>query len=214
MVAPAPVIVSDRNAVLRQLAALWGEQLPAGDACQAAARAGLRCLQSRGGIAELRVLDRPAMLSVRGDAGTQQLALLTGVQGDIASLQIEGQAKTMAVAELAQRSDGSFVTFWRAPRNWRDEVPVGARGPDVDWLAARLAQLHGLPLPPANLPLDADLQRLLREFQYSQNLKADGLAGPKTFMRLMQLGDNTEPRLSGAAPAVAKPAVAATVAGK
>ena len=213
-VAPAPVIVPDRNAVLRQLAALWGEQLPAGDACQAAARAGLRCLQSRGGIAELRVLDRPAMLSVRSDGGTQQLALLTGVQGDIASVQIAGQAKTMAVAELAQHSDGSFVTFWRAPRNWRDEVPVGARGPDVDWLAARLAQLHGLPLPPANLPLDADLQRLLREFQYSQNLKADGLAGPKTFMRLMQLGDNTEPRLSGAAPAVAKPAVAATVAGK
>ena len=212
--APAPVIVPDRNAVLRQLAALWGEQLPAGDACQAAARAGLRCLQSRGGIAELRVLDRPAMLSVRSDGGAQQLALLTGVQGDIASVQIAGQAKTMAVAELAQHSDGSFVTFWRAPRNWRDEVPVGARGPDVDWLAARLAQLHGLPLPPANLPLDADLQRLLREFQYSQNLKADGLAGPKTFMRLMQLGDNTEPRLSGAAPAVAQPAVAATVAGK
>ena len=208
-VPPPAVIAPDRNAVLRQLAALWGEQLPAGDACQAAARAGLRCLQSRGGIAELRVLDRPAMLSVRSDAGTQQLALLTGVQGDLASLQIEGQARTMAVAELAQRSDGSFVTFWRAPRNWRDEVPVGARGPDVDWLAARLAQLHGLPLPSANLPLDADLQRLLREFQHSQNLKADGLAGPKTFMRLMQLGDNTEPRLSGAAPAVA-----ATVAGK
>ena len=213
-VAAALVIVPDRNAVLRQLAALWGEQLPAGDACQAAARAGLRCLQSRGGIAELRVLDRPAMLSVRSDGGAQQLALLTGVQGDIASVQIAGQAKTMAVAELVQHSDGSFVTFWRAPRNWRDEVPAGARGPDVDWLAARLAQLHGLPLPPANLPLDADLQRLLREFQYSQNLKADGLAGPKTFMRLMQLGDNTEPRLSGAAPAVAQPAVAATVAGK
>ena len=206
---PLPVIVPDRNAVLRQLAALWGEQLPDGDACQMAARAGLRCLQSRGGLAELRVLDRPAMLVLRGEAGTQQLALLTGVQGDTASVQVDGRKDSIGVAELAQRSDGSFVTFWRAPRNWRDEVPVGARGADVDWLAARLAQLHGLPAPAANLPLDAELQRLLREFQHSQNLKADGLAGPKTFMRLMQLGDNTEPRLSGAAPAVA-----ATVAGK
>lgn len=215
---PVPAQASaapDRDAVLRQLAALWGEHLPAGDACQAAARAGLRCLQSRGGVAELRVLDRPAMLILRGkDGAGEQLALLSGVQGDTASVQIDGKPVTMTVAELAQRGDGDFVTFWRAPRNWRDEVPVGARGPDVDWLAARLAQLHGLPLPSGNLPLDADMQRLLREFQRSQNLKADGLAGPKTFMRLMQLGDNTEPRLSRAAPAVALPVVAATVAGK
>ena len=215
---PVPAQASaapDRDAVLRQLAALWGEHLPAGDACQAAARAGLRCLQSRGGVAELRVLDRPAMLILRGkDGAGEQLALLSGVQGDTASVQIDGKPVTMPVPELAQRGDGDFVTFWRAPRNWRDEVPVGARGPDVDWLAARLAQLHGMPLPSGNLPLDADMQRLLREFQRSQNLKADGLAGPKTFMRLMQLGDNTEPRLSRAAPAVALPVVAATVAGK
>ena len=216
--APVPVpaaVTLDRDAVLRQLAALWGEHLPAGDACQAAARAGLRCLQSRGGVAELRVLDRPAMLVLRGkDGAGEQLALLSGVQGDTASVQIDGKPVTMPVPELAQRGDGDFVTFWRAPRNWRDEVPVGARGPDVDWLAARLAQLHGMPLPSGNLPLDADMQRLLREFQRSQNLKADGLAGPKTFMRLMQLGDNTEPRLSRAALAVALPVVAATVAGK
>ena len=216
--APVPVpatVVPDRDGVLRQLAALWGEHLPAGDACQAASRAGLRCLQSRGGVAELRVLDRPAMLILRGkDGAGEQLALLSGVQGESASVRIDGKPASMTVAELAQRGDGDFVTFWRAPRNWRDEVPLGARGPDVDWLAARLAQLHGMPAPSANMPLDTDLQRLLREFQLSQNLKADGLAGPKTFMRLMQLGDNTEPRLSRAAPAVALPVVAATVAGK
>ena len=212
--AAAPASVPDRNAVLRQLAALWGERLPDGDACQAAARAGLRCLNSRGGIAELRVLDRPAMLALRDGAGAQQLALLTQVQGATATVAIDGKQQSLPLAQLAQRSDGSFTTFWRAPRSWRDEVPAGARGADVDWLAQRLAQLHGVPAPQANLPLDAEMQRLLRDFQQSQNLKADGLAGPKTFMRLMQLGDNTEPRLSGAAPAVAAPAATALVAGK
>ncbi|MGK5077874.1 AAA family ATPase [Janthinobacterium sp. HLX7-2] len=217
--APAAVAASvpDRNAVLRQLAALWGENLPDGDACQAAARAGLRCLNSRGGMAELRVLDRPAMLALRDGAGAQQLALLTQVQGATATVLIDGKQQSLPLAELtqqAQRSDASFTTFWRAPRSWRDEVPAGARGADVDWLAQRLAQLHGLPAPQANLPLDAEMQRLLRDFQQSQNLKADGLAGPKTFMRLMQLGDNSEPRLSGAAPAVAAPAATALAAGK
>ena len=212
--AAGPASVPDRNAVLRQLAALWGEHLPEGDACQAAARAGLRCLSSRGGIAELRVLDRPAMLALRDRAGAQQLALLTQLQGATATLLIDGKQQSLPLAELAQRSDGSFTTFWRAPRSWRDEVPAGARGADVDWLAQRLAQLHGLPAPQANLPLDAEMQRFLRDFQQGQNLKADGLAGPKTFMRLMQLGDNTEPRLSGAAPAVTAPAATALVAGK
>ncbi len=212
--APAAASMPDRNAMLRQLAALWGDHLPDGDACQVAARAGLRCLQSRGGMAELRVLDRPALLSLRDPAGQERLALLTQLRGETATLAIDSRQQSLPLAELAQRSDGSFTTFWRAPRGWRDEVPAGARGADVDWLAQRLAQLHGLPMPQANLPLDAEMQRLLRDFQQSQNLKADGLAGPKTFMRLMQSGDNPEPRLSGAAPAVAAPAATALVAGK
>ncbi|UQV45359.1 AAA family ATPase [Janthinobacterium lividum] len=212
--APAPVSVPDRNAVLRQLAALWGEQLPAGDACQAGARAGLRCLHSRGGIAELRVLDRPAMLALRDGEGVEQLALLTRLQGETATLMLGGKQQSLPLAQLARRSDGSFTTFWRARRSWRDEVPLGARGADVDWLAQRLAQQQGLPAPAANLPLDAEMQGLLRAFQQRQNLRADGLAGPKTYIRLMQLGDNSEPRLSSAAPAVAAPAATAMVAGK
>ncbi|WP_219133214.1 AAA family ATPase [Janthinobacterium sp. UMAB-60] len=212
----APVLASvpDRNAVLRQLAALWGEQLPAGDACQAGARAGLRCLHSRGGIAELRVLDTPAMLLLRDGQGVEQLALLTRLQGETATLMLDGKQQSLPLAQLAQRSDGSFTTFWRAPRSWRDEVPLGARGADVDWLAQRLAQQRGLPAPAANLPLDAEMQGQLRAFQQSQNLRADGLAGPKTYIRLRQLGDNAEPRLSSAAPAVAAPAATAIVAGK
>ena len=211
---PVPVSVPDRNAVLRQLAALWGEQLPAGDACQAGARAGLRCLHSRGGIAELRVLDTPAMLAVRDGQGVEQLALLTRLQGETATLMLDGKQQSLPLAQLAQRSDGSFTTFWRAPRSWRDEVPLGARGADVDWLAQRLAQQRGLPAPAANLPLDGEMQGQLRAFQQSQNLRADGLAGPKTYIRLRQLGDNAEPRLSSAAPAVAASAATAMVAGK
>ena len=210
----APASVPDRNAVLRQLAALWGEQLPAGDACQAGARAGLRCLHSRGGIAELRVLDTPAMLALRDGEGREQLALLTRLQGETATLMLDGKQQSLPLAQLAQRSDGSFTTFWRAPRSWRDEVPLGARGADVDWLAQRLAQQRGLPAPAANLPLDAEMQGQLRAFQQSQKLRADGLAGPKTYIRLRQLGDNAEPRLSSAAPAVAASAATAMVAGK
>lgn len=204
---PAPVATPDRDSMLRQLAALWGEQIADGDVCQAAARAGLRCLHSRGGVAEVRVLDRPALLALHDAAGKPQLALLSKVEGEQAHILVDGKAHSLPLGELAQRSDSDFTTFWRAPRHWRDEVPLGARGPDVDWLATHLAQWRGIAVPAVNAPFDAAMQRTLLEFQQSQHLKADGLAGPKTFMRLMLMDNNTEPRLSAALPA-------ALVAGK
>jgi general secretion pathway protein A len=39
------------------------------------------------------------------------------------------------------------------------------------------------------------MQALLRQFQSKQNLKADGVAGPRTYMRLNQLTGVDEPRL-------------------
>jgi general secretion pathway protein A len=36
---------------------------------------------------------------------------------------------------------------------------------------------------------------MLRDFQLRQNLKADGVAGPRTYMRLNQLSGVEEPRL-------------------
>ena len=201
--APVAAAQADRDSMLRQLAALWGEQLPGGDACQAASRKGLRCLHSLGGMAEVRVLDRPALLTLNDADGKQQLALVTRVKDEQAEVMFDGKPHSLPLSELAQRSDGNFTTFWRAPRHWRDEVPQGARGADVDWLASHLAQWRGVAVPPDNAPFDASMQRTLLEFQQSQHLKADGLAGPKTFMRLMLMDSNTEPRLSAPASLVA-----------
>jgi general secretion pathway protein A len=66
---------------------------------------------------------------------------------------------------------------------------------DVDWIAGRLAQLNKRDAPHLGQPLDDATRRLLRGFQTNQNLKADGVAGPRTYMRLNQLGGVDEPRL-------------------
>jgi general secretion pathway protein A len=197
--APEAPAGADSEAALRQLAALWGEVLPAGEACQAAAKLNLRCYQSRGGLDELRLLDRPAVLSLHdGPAGAPiaiGYALLTRLNDTGATVRIAGKERFIAYAALAARFDGQFTTFWRAPRGWRDAVSAGDRGPDVDWLAQRLARLNGLPAPADNEALNAAMLRLLRQFQLSQKLEADGVAGPKTFMRLGQRDGGKEPRL-------------------
>jgi general secretion pathway protein A len=179
---------------LRELAKLWGEPLGAGEPCQAALKLNLHCYQGKGGLYELRLLDRPAILTLH-DGRQVAYAVLTGLDDTTATLRVNGKPQTLSVAALAARFDGAYTTLWSAPRGFRDEVAAGEAGPDVDWIGARLAQLDGVEAPALNRPFDRRLQKLLREFQAGQNLKADGVAGPRTYMRLNQLGGVTEPRL-------------------
>jgi general secretion pathway protein A len=192
---------SPADAALHQLAALWGQQVPEGDFCAGAARLNLRCLHGKGGLAELRGLDRPAVLRLTDGAAPRHV-LLERLDGRQAVLHSGGKTETMAADALALRFDGVYTTLWRAPRAWRDEVVEGDRGADVDWLARRLADLYGARKPRDNRPLDSATLQLLREFQQAQGLKVDGVAGPKTMIRLQQLAGVQEPRLVRDAAAV------------
>ncbi|MTV41915.1 peptidoglycan-binding protein, partial [Duganella radicis] len=183
-------------AALRQLAGLWGLTLVDGDPCPTAARANLRCLPVKGTLEELRLLDRPAMLKLHDDPAAPNYVLLTALDEHTATITAAGgKPQTLSLEALTARYDGEFTTYWRAPRSWRDEVRGGDQGPDVDWLAKRLSQIYDLKKPQENQPLDAPLRKRLIEFQTAQQLKADGVAGPKTFIRLYQLGGVQEPRL-------------------
>ncbi|SFL81535.1 AAA family ATPase [Rugamonas rubra] len=193
--ATAGAAAADSEAVMRQLAALWGLTLPDGEPCQLAAKMNLRCLQGKATLAELRRLDRPALLVLNDNPAAPQYALLIGLGDKAATLSVAGRQQNIALAALEQRYAGEYATFWRAPRGWREQVGGGDHGADVDWLARRLAQLYGVKKPLEGQPLDAALQLRLREFQQAQQLKADGVAGPKTFIRLNQLGGVAEPRL-------------------
>jgi general secretion pathway protein A len=192
--AAAPLPLASQDAALRELGQLWGQKLPANETCQGLPRLGLRCYQGRGGVYELRLLDRPAIIALH-DGPRLGYAVLSGMDENTASLLVNGQRQKVSLATLATRFDGEFTTLWKAPRTFRDEVRPGDTGVDVDWIAARLAQLNKAEAPRANQPFDEPTRRLLRGFQARQNLKADGVAGPRTYMRLNQLGGVDEPRL-------------------
>ncbi|UOD27703.1 AAA family ATPase [Massilia violaceinigra] len=202
--APAvPLTHASEAAALHALSALWGVALPAGATCDDALKLNLRCHQGKGGLYELRLLDRPAVLTLR-DGPVVSYALLTGMDESSVRLNVDGKEQTLDLGALATRSDGSFVTFWAMPRYFRDQVSAGEQGADVDWIASRLAKVNGLAPPPADRPMGAPTLELLRAFQARQNLKADGVAGPRTYMRLNQLTGVAEPRLL-AAGATGKP---------
>jgi general secretion pathway protein A len=194
---PAPVkplLLATQTEALRELGTLWGQQLPTDEPCQGAPKLNLRCYQGRGGLYELRLLDRPAIVALH-DGQKLGYAVLSAMDDGSATLSVNGQRQKVSLGALATRLDGEFTTLWKAPRAFRDEVHPGDTGADVDWIAGRLAQLNKLDAPRPGQPLDDATRRLLRGFQAKQNLKADGVAGPRTYMRLNQLGGADEPRL-------------------
>ena len=192
------------NDALRALAALWGPSFAgiAGSSpkatCEAAQRANLRCHQGRGGLYELRLLDRPAVVTLH-DGPRTGYAVLAGMDEGSVLLAVDGRRERVAIPAFVARFGGEFTTFWRMPGAFRDVVGQGDRGPDVDWIAQRLAGLNKTTAPALDQPLDARTQEWLRAFQAAQDLKADGVAGPRTYMRLNQLSGVVEPRLLAAA---------------
>jgi general secretion pathway protein A len=193
--APAkPLLLATQTEALRELGALWGQQLPTDEPCQGAPKLNLRCYQGRGGLYELRLLDRPAIVALH-DGPKLGYAVLSSMDADSAVLSVNGQRQKVSLGALATRFDGEFTTLWKQPRAFRDEIHPGDTGPDVDWIASRLAELNKLEAPRPERPLDEPTRRLLRTFQAKQNLKADGVAGPRTFMRLNQLSGVDEPHL-------------------
>ena len=197
---------ASENAALRALAALWGPAFAniAGTSpkatCEAALRANLRCHQGRGGLYELRLLDRPAVVTLH-DGPRTGYAVLVGMDDNQVTLAVDGRRERVAIPAFVARFGGEFTTFWRMPAAFREMVGQGDRGPDVDWIAQRLAGLNETGAPALDQPLDAATREWLRAFQAAQDLKADGVAGPRTYMRLNQLSGVAEPRLLAAAVA-------------
>lgn len=195
---------TDERAQLPGLARLWQAELGEGEPCTAALAAGLHCFQSAGGLAELRQLGRPAIVAVKDDAGVQRHVLLVSLGSAGAALQSGDRVQTVSLVSLVRRMPGRFLTLWRAPGDFRMLLKPGDRGPDVDWVAARLAVVNRYAPPDADRPYDSALAKEVRVFQNAQGLPADGVVGPKTWMVLNRAAGVAEPQLAEPRPGAAQ----------
>jgi general secretion pathway protein A len=187
--------LEDKDAAYRQLAKLWGVSVPGEDPCVAAREQNLHCYRSGHGFAELRQLDRPALLFLHDRAGRTYHALLTGLSDSGATLAAGDATQTVSLLVLARYFDGEFATMWRAPWLYRGHLESGDKGPEVDWIAVQLAKLSGGNTPGKDQLFDGDMEKRVREFQLAQGLRVDGKVGPVTFMHLNRVAGMDEPRL-------------------
>ena len=180
---------------------MWGAEYRTGNGlgCTQASVQGLTCVWQRGSLAQLKLFNRPAILSLIDEANSSRQVVLAGLDGGQAKLQIGASEVEVPVAELADYWFGEFLVLWRPQSGDLRPLRAGMRGDDVRWLRQGLEQLGGLPAssPPGDV-FDADLQRLVEDFQRSRRLSVDGVAGIQTQLVLdAALGAPGTPTLAG-----------------
>jgi general secretion pathway protein A len=174
----------------------WGENYQGKDACRKAEELGLRCRSARGGLEELRQMNRPAVLAMRDAEGREFSATLTALDDKAATFAVGTQTRSVGLAALAAQWAGQYTLLWRMPPGALDRLFVGVRGPAVQWLTTQLAQAKGQVAPVSKAPLfDDEVERQVKEFQLAQGLVPDGLVGSQTVMRLAAVGDRSAPQL-------------------
>ena len=186
----------DEAEAVRQLAPLWGLSLPAESPCDAARVHNVLCHRSNGGIAELRQLDRPAMLKLYDEANRPYYAMLAGFSGDTVHLRAVNARQELSLVSLTRRFRGEFITLWRAPSGFVNAVETGDRGSAVDWYAEVLAKLDGSDAPAVGQPYSQKTMKQVRHFQQARGLFVDGVIGPLTAMHINRAADVDEPRLA------------------
>ncbi len=174
----------------------WGAEYHGLDACLEAESQGLRCRAGRGGLAELREANRPAVLQMADDRGVEFFATLTALGPSSASFVVGSKSMTVALGALASQWSGYYSLLWRVPPAMQKLVRQGDRGPAVEWLSRQLAQVQGRVASTNKEPVfDDALVNQVKQFQLAQGLIPDGTVGPQTLVRLASAADQTAPKL-------------------
>jgi general secretion pathway protein A len=192
------------DAAFTSLFALWNAPYQAGGslACDQADARGLSCVWQRGSLAQLKLINRPAILSLVDPKGAAHQVVLSELGEDGAKLLVGDREAEVPVGELVDYWFGEYLVLWRPQTPATRPLRAGMRGDDVRWLRRGLEQLSGAPQTPEMADyFDAELQQLVEGFQRSRRLAVDGVAGLQTQLVLdSALGAPGTPTLAHADP--------------
>jgi general secretion pathway protein A len=185
-------------AAFRRLLALWGTALSDDrDPCGQAAKAGLACLDQRGSWAQVKTLNRPAILTLTDDRGQRHRVVLSGLDDKTATLNLGEHNEKVSIDDLSRDWFGEFTVVWK-PKTARTRLlSLGMQGDEVRWLRRSLNALAGGASDPEHADVyDQELAIAVQNFQREHRLNVDGIAGVQTQVVLdTALADPNSPLL-------------------
>lgn len=181
--------------------ALWGvdvSEWPRGTIpCNFAPSVDLQCLSRTGSWSDIRRLNLPVVLELWGQESVPYYAAVTRFTDAAMTLQLGDDAYTVTPIDLQDAWFGSYVVLWQMPPNYAGALKRGDQHPSVRWLREQLGTL-GIETPDSDAAtFDAALQDAVMAFQQNEELLADGIVGPATWIRLAERLDVPAPKLDG-----------------
>jgi general secretion pathway protein A len=190
-------------AAFRRLLSLWGTAMADDkDPCGQAAKAGLSCLDQRGSWAQVKALNRPAILTLTDDHGQRHRAVLSALDDKFATLNLGEHDTRVPLDELSRDWFGEFTVVWK-PKTARTRLlSLGMKGEEVRWLRRSLNALQGAASDPETGDVyDESLAIAVQNFQREHRLNVDGIAGLQTQVMLdTALAEPGSPLLLPSAP--------------
>jgi general secretion pathway protein A len=181
-------LMADQSGALERVLRRWGielKELGTGDPCTRLASFGLRCERDQGTWASLRDFDRPAMIRVRDDQGSEGFAAVEAMDGDSVTFELASGTERQPIQRIGDHWTGDYLVVWQPPPVGTSIIGPDSSGDAVRWLRKLMSQL-----PEGGLPdtvsgtFDQALTAAVRRFQTKHGLVPDGIAGPKTLIRL------------------------------
>jgi general secretion pathway protein A len=169
-------------AAFRRLLSLWGTAMADDkDPCGQAAKAGLSCLEQRGSWAQVRALNRPAILTLNDARGQRHRVVLSALDDQYATLYLGEDTQRVPVDELSRDWFGEFTVVWKPKTPHTHPLSVGMQGDEVRWLRRSLNALQGGAAEPEHGDVyDEQLAIAVQNFQREHRLNVDGVAGLQT----------------------------------
>ena len=190
-------------AAFRRLLSLWGTAMSDDkDPCGQAAKAGLACLEQHGSWTQVRMLNRPAILTLTDDRGQRHRVVLSSLDDKTATLNLGEHNEKVLLDELSRDWFGEFTLVWKPKTSRTRSLSLGMQGDEVRWLRRSLNALKGGASDPEHADVyDQELAIAVQNFQREHRLNVDGIAGVQTQVVLdTALADPGSPLLLANAP--------------
>jgi general secretion pathway protein A len=169
-------------AAFRRLLSLWGTAMADDkDPCGQALKAGLSCLEQRGSWAQVRALNRPAILTLTDDHGQRHRVVLSALDDKFATLNLGEHNEKVPLEEISRDWFGEFTVVWKPKTARARLLSMGMKGDEVRWLRRSLNALQGAASDPEHGDVyDEELAIAVQNFQREHRLNVDGVAGLQT----------------------------------
>ena len=156
---------------------------------------GLSCFYHRGNLNSLRKLNRPVVLKLYNDDGKIAYLTLNALDKNQATINTGEEFLKIDTNIIEKHWYGEFSLLWQAPPFYQQTILPGSKGEVVQWLGQQLTRLYDNNNPTIYDTYSEELVALLKRFQKSKGLIADGIAGPLTLIHLNTAIGQPTPRL-------------------